>query len=508
VPEAGRRPGRPRRPPVVVVGGGITGLATAWSLRHDAEVTVVEASDRLGGKIRTVELPGAGVDVEAGPDTFLARAPHATRLCRDLGLGGDLVEPATGKAFVWTGGALHALPRDHVLGVPVDLLALARSGLLPPAAVARAALDLVLPRTRLPEDPTVADVVGRRMGAGVLDRLVEPLIGGINAGRADDLSLAATAPQLAAAAAASRSLVLGLRRHRRDTPPASDGPLFLGIAGGMHRLVDRLQSELRAAGVCVLTGTAATAIEPAGANYRVATTGRAAVGPTAVGPAPVGPTAGEAGNAVAEADAVVITVPAYAAAPLLPPAAGDLAAIAYASVAVTTLAYRPDSFPASLDGAGFLVPRVDGRLMTACTFTTSKWPPPAGAELVLLRASAGRAGDDRPDHLGDAELVARLHDELHEAIGVTGPPAASLVTRWANGFPQYQPGHQRRVDRIDATLAAELPGVFVAGAAYRGLGIAACVRQAEEAAAKVRSRLAGAAAAAVTAGSPPPSGRP
>jgi oxygen-dependent protoporphyrinogen oxidase len=249
----------------------------------------------------------------------------------------------------------------------------------------------------------------------------------------------------------------------------------------MERLVDRLQSELAAAGVALRTGTPVTEVEPAGSGYRVVTAGGGLATPDTID---------------AAADAVVVTLPAFAAAHLLPPAANDLAAIRYVSVAVTTLSYRPESVPIPLDGAGFLVPRVDGRLMTACTFTTTKWPSTAAAGLVLVRASAGRAGDDRPDHLDDNALVARLHDELAAAIGVIDPPVASLVSRWTDGFPQYQPGHTRRVNRIEASLTAEMPGVAVAGAAYRGLGIAACIRQAEEAAAKVRTRL--------TAGSPRP----
>jgi protoporphyrinogen/coproporphyrinogen III oxidase len=471
-------------PTVVVVGGGITGLATAWFLRHRARVTVLEADDRLGGKIRTSSL--AGVAVEEGPDTFLARVPHARSLAVDLGLGDDLVEPATGKAFVWSRGGLRPLPAGQVLGVPVALGPLLRSGVLPPGAVARAGLDLVLPRGRgrLSADPSVAEVIGARMGQAVVDRLVEPLVGGINAGRADDLSLAATAPQLAEAAGSSRSLILGLRRARRraaartaaepvtdpgvPTPGSDTGSLFLGVAGGLGRLVDRLAAALTEAAVEVRTSVAVTAVEPDSAGgYRVV----AADGPV-------------------DASAVVVTVPAFAAAPLLRTAAPDVAAdlerIRYASVAVATLGYRPDDLPHPLDGAGFLVPRVERRLMTACTWTTSKWPASRGSGLVLVRASAGRAGDDRPADLDDAELVAHLHRELSDIIGVRQPPVVNLVSRWPNGFPQYQPGHLRRVDRIEAGLRAAMPGVTVAGAAYRGLGIAACVRQAEEAAARVR----------------------
>lgn len=460
------------RPRVVVVGGGITGLTTAWFLRDQARVTVLEADDRLGGKIRTTSL--ADVPVEEGPDTFLARVPHARDLAVALGLGDDLVQPATGRAFVWSRGRLRPLPGGQVLGVPVALGPLARSGVLGPGAMARAGLDLVLPRSRpgLSADPSVADVIGARMGRVVVDRLVEPLVGGINAGRADDLSLAATAPQLAEAAASSRSLILGLRRNRRrQATHAPTGPLFLGVTGGLGRLVDRLAAALREAGIDIRSGLGVKAVEPDGVGgYRVVTS-----------------------DGVVEAEAVVVTVPAFAAAPLLrgtaPAVADDLERIRYASVAVATLAYRPEDLPSPLDGAGFLMPRVERRLMTACTWSTSKWPALAASGLVLVRASAGRSGDDRPADLDDAELVAHLHRELSDVMGMRQPPVTHLVSRWPNGFPQYQPGHQRRVDRIDASLATAMPGVTLAGAAYRGLGIAACIRQAEEAASTLLARL-------------------
>ena len=439
---------------VAVVGGGITGLATAYYLRKaGVAVTVVEAGE-LGGKIQTREL--AGVPVEAGPDTFLARVPWAVDLCRELGLGGELVEPATGKAFLWTGGALRPLPERHVLGVPIALRPLLACGVLSKAGVARAALDLVLPRSRHGADPSVAAVVGRRMGRQVVDLLVDPLVGGINAGRADVLSLAATARPIAEGAARSRSLVLGLRQARA----APAGPVFLGLKGGLHRLVDRLAEDVDV----IRTGTAVRGITDGAGGYTVA-----------CDPGPD-----------VEAGAVVITVPSYAAAGMVealsPVAAGHLAAIRHASVVTATLAYRPSALPRPLDGAGMLVPRVEGRLMTACTWSTTKWPALASSGMVMLRASSGRDGDDRAMELPDAEIVRRLHDELAEALDLTEPPEASLVARWPRGFPQYEVGHQGRVDAIEATLAADAPGVFVAGAAYRGLGIAACIEQAQRAA--------------------------
>lgn len=441
---------------VAVVGGGITGLATAWYLaKAGATVTVVEAGAWAGGKIRTGEL--AGVPVEAGPDTFLARVPWAVDLCRELGLGDELIAPATGKAFVWTGGRLAPLPGRQVLGVPTALRPLLRAGVLSSAGVARAALDLVLPASRFGPDPSVADVVGRRMGREVVERLVEPLVGGINAGRADRLSLAATARQIADGAARHRSLVMGLRQ----APPAPAGPVFLGLTGGLQRLVDALAAGLDD----VRLGVPVTSLARTAAGvYRLELPD---------------------GDGV-EAEAAVLTVPSYAAAGLLsglsPAAATALAAIRHASVVTVTLAYPPSALARPLDGAGMLVPRVDGRLLTACTWSTSKWPALAESGMVMLRASAGRDGDERAMDMGDDEVVRRVNDELADAVGVRGRPKDALVTRWPNGFPQYDVGHQARVTSIEAALEADAPGVLVAGAAYRGLGIAACIEAAQRAA--------------------------
>ncbi|MGH9263414.1 MAG: protoporphyrinogen oxidase [Acidimicrobiales bacterium] len=449
-----RRPDR-----VAVVGGGITGLATAWFLRQQGlSATLVEAGDRLGGKIQTLDLDG--VPVEAGPDTFLARVPWAVDLCKELGLEAEMVAPATGKAFLWIGDRLHPLPERHVLGVPTALGPLLRSGVLSAAGVARAALDLVLPPTRYGPDPSVADVVGRRMGREVLDRLVDPLVGGIHAGRADCLSLASAARPLADAADRSRSLVVGLRRPAGTGP---SGPVFLGLVGGLQRLVERLAEEVASARL----GTRVETIAPAGTGWRLA----CSPGPDV------------------DADAVVVTVPSFAAAGIVsevsPTAAEHLGAIRHASVLTATLAYPRSAVAHPLDGAGMLVPRVEGRLLTACTWSTSKWPALARGDTVLLRASAGRDGDDRVMELDDGEVVRRLHDELDEALGLREGPSASLVSRWPRGFPQYEVGHQARVDAIEAALAADAPGIVVAGAAYRGLGIAACIEQARRAAAIV-----------------------
>lgn len=428
---------------VTVVGGGITGLAAAWELvQRGASVTLLEGGPRLGGKIETIDVDG--VAVEAGADAFLARVPWATDLCRELGLEEELVSPAVSRALVWSRGRLRPLPEQMLLGVPTDVLGVARSGLLSPLGLGRAACDLVLPRSTIADDVSVASLVGRRLGRQVVERLVDPLVGGINAGRTEDLSAAAVAPQVLAAARSHRSIVLGARRQR----VGANGPVFLTVRAGLGRLVERLAASLRANGAAIHTDAPVASLDELGPR-------------------------------------VVLAVPAAAAASLVRPrsprAADELDAIEYASVTLVTFAYEDEAVPA-LDASGFLVPRREGRLMTACSFGTSKWPQWAPPGQAVLRVSAGRAGDDRVMHMGAQEVVERLHDELVAAVGISAVPTSARVHRWESAFPQYRVGHLDRVGRIERALAEDAPTVVVAGAAYRGLGIPACIEQGRAAA--------------------------
>jgi len=234
------------RPHIAVVGGGITGLATAYHLVRQCEgvppqITLIEAGDRLGGKIRTEAFAGLAVDL--GPEAFVAQGPEVRELCRELGLEEELEAPATSKTYVWTRGRLRALPGGLVYGVPTSAGALARSGILSLPGIARAGLDLLLPRQQVPPDPSVMQVIGSRLGREVVERLVEPLLGGIHAGRADSLSLESIASSLAAAAKRHRSLMLGLRSVRPGKE-AQSSPMLLGITGGLERLVERLHQAL------------------------------------------------------------------------------------------------------------------------------------------------------------------------------------------------------------------------------------------------------------------------
>lgn len=471
-------PPRPRH--VAVVGGGISGVAAAWSLRaalgDSVRLTLLEAGPALGGKLRVSDL--AGLPVDEGAESVLWRRPEAVDLARAVGLGDDLVHPAATGASVWGRGRLRPLPARTVMGVPADLRPVVAGRLLSPAGVARAGLDAVLPGRPPEGDVAVGRLVRRRMGAQVVDRLVEPLLGGVYAGRADELSLQATVPQLAEQVARTRSLLMAARRA---VPPPAHGtpppPVFAGLRGGVGRLPGAVA---RASGAEVRTRVTVREVArlPDG-------TWRLVAGPV---PRPE----------VLEADAVVLAVPAAPAARLLadvvPAAARELAAVEHASVAVVSLALRPSDLPGPLRGTGFLVPPTEGRLVKAATFASAKWAWLADLDpgLVVVRASVGRHGEERDLQRADPDLADAVRRELADLIGLHGRPVAARVTRWGGGLPQYAVGHLDRVARIRSAVA-EVPGLELCGAAYEGVGVPACIATARAAAARlVHDLVAGA----------------
>jgi oxygen-dependent protoporphyrinogen oxidase len=433
---------------VAVIGGGIAGLAAAWELRDRAEVTVFEPG-HLGGRLQTGTFAGQPTDL--GADAFLTRVPEAVALCDELGLGDELVAPAAGRTLLWWRGRLRPLPDGLVLGVPRRLGPLLRSGLLSPLGMARAGLDLVLPRAAVPDDVAVWDLVARRFGRQVASRLVDPLLGSIHAGRTEELSAAATAPQLLAAARRSRSLLLGLRAS--GAAATGGGPLFLTPRGGIATLADRLVDALVGHGVGIVAQPVAAVRFAAGGGVEIA---------------PIGE----------HYDAAVLAVPAPVAAGLL----GDVAprglpAITATSVALVTMAFADGELPVPEGVNGVLVSREEGRLMTACSFASNKWPQRTTPGLSVVRVSTGWSGDDRPDRITDEALVGRLSAELGAALGAgTVPgPVEWQVNRWPASFPRYLPGHLGRVAAIESELAARAPAVALAGSSYRGAGIPACI---------------------------------
>lgn len=455
---------------VAVVGGGITGLVAARDLaRAGADVVLVEP-DRLGGKLQTTPFDDGVLDEAA--DTFLARVPEGVDLCRELGLEGELVSPAFRRAFVWSHGALRALPEGQLLGVPTDLDELAGTGIVSEAGLVEARRDLETPLVAPDGDVAIGPVLRARFGDEVVDRLVDPLVGGINAGTVDELSLAATVPQLDAAVRSGAASITEACRAQRAAATDPSAPVFFAPRGGMGALAQAVRHDAEAHGMTTARARA-TSLERSGSGWRLRLDGASPV----------------------DTDAVVITTPAGPAAELLHPhaarAATLLAAIPYASVALVSLAVDRSGVEHALDGTGYLVPAVEGRTITACSWASSKWAHLTGPENVWLRASVGRDGDDRALRLDDDTLLHAVLDDLRDTMGLHGTPREVRIGRLPGSFPQYRPSHLTRVDAVDAELATHTPGVVVAGAALRGLGVPACIRQGRSAAARVSARLGG-----------------
>lgn len=453
---------------IVVAGGGVAGLVAARDATlAGATVTVIEPGP-LGGKVHASAFDGAVLDEAA--DNFLARVPEGLELCRALGLEGDLVSPAARRARVWSRGELRLLPEAQLLGVPTDLDELDASQILSPDGARRVRDDLTTPLTAPTEDVTIGSVIRARLGDEALERLVDPLVGGINAGDTDHLSLAATVPQLDAAVRSGRPSLIEACQAQRAAVADPTAPVFFAPKGGMASLIDALVADLDARGVTFVREVVAD-LRPHGPAWRVDV----------------------AGGSALSADGVVVTAPAAPAAALLRPhaarAATLLAAIPYASVAMISLAVPRAAIDRELDASGFLVPRVERRTVTACSWTSSKWPHLAGAGTVWLRASVGRDGDEGALALPDDALVDAALTDLAELMALRGRPTETRVTRWDRSLPQYRPGHLDRVAAIDADLADTSPPLAVAGAALRGLGVPACIRQGADATRRVLAAL-------------------
>jgi oxygen-dependent protoporphyrinogen oxidase len=502
------------RPSVAVVGGGIAGLAAAWELVEGPpadggtrpDVHVFEESDRVGGKLQAAEFAGRTVDLAA--DAFLGRRPEATDLCDELGIAGSLVPVGAAGASIWARGRLRPMPSGLNLGVPTRWWPLARSGILGPLESLRPALDLVTPHRRTAGafgDRAVGPIVEERLGRPVVERLVDPLVGGINAGAVDQLSAAATFPVLIGASHQPGSLMRSLARaaaraaQAAPAPAGAPSPVFWSLPEGTASLATLLAEALTRRGVTIHTGTAVEAIERAEASggsdpgWRLTLAGR---GPGRASDQGEVPVRGEVPAALT-VDGLILAVPAPRAAVLLalpaPEAAGLLSTVGYASVSVVTLALPAGSLGTTLRGTGFLVPRtstVEGRpaLVTGVTYLGRKWPHLGRPEDELVRASVGRAGDLRHTGLDDDELVASVVGELSGLAGLRERPVEARVTRWEGAFPQYEVGHLLRVGQVEQSLAA-LRTVAVAGAALRGVGIPACIGSGRSAARQVLAGL-------------------
>jgi oxygen-dependent protoporphyrinogen oxidase len=443
---------------LVVVGAGITGLAAAfeWRRTHpDDEIVVLEAGARVGGKLARVDLAGRWYDT--GPEAVLARVPEAVELIAALGLAEQLVPAQTTQASVVLPEGRFPLPARTLQGVPTTADGL--DGVLTPAGIARVRAEAELPPLRLAGDVSVGGLLRERLGDEVVDRLVEPLLGGVYAGRPDDLSLAATMPALAAQLPSAPS-VLAAAIAARDAGARSrgdvDGPVFVTVRDGIGSLPEAL---VAASGADVRLGTRVTGLRRAAGGFALDVEG----------------------GGTLPADAVVLATPAAPTARLLadvaPGAVEPLQGIPYASMAVVAMAFPEQPVSA---GSGLLVPPVTGRLVKGVTVSSSKWPHLSGG-VLRVRSSVGRFGDDAALQRDDADLTAAVVADVAELLGLARPePVQTHLVRWVDGLPQYLVGHPQRVAAIRSAVGA-VPGLAVAGAAYGGVGVPACIRDARRA---------------------------
>jgi oxygen-dependent protoporphyrinogen oxidase len=466
---------------VVVIGGGIAGLAAAHRLVELAresgsalDLVLVEATGRLGGTIRTERADG--FLLEAGPDSFISEKPWALALAERIGLGPRLrgTDERFRRTYVVHGGRLHPLPEGFLLLAPTRAWPVLASGVFSWRGKLRLGLDLVLPRRSAGGDESLGSFVRRRLGREALERVAQPLVGGIYTADPDRLSLAATMPRFLALEREHRSLILGLRRTARagEARGASGArwSLFVTLAGGMEELVTALAARLPPGAARV--GTPVTAVELAPDGWRVR----------------VGD------GAPLSADGVVLAGPAPGMAGLVRGVDSRLAAlldgIAYASSVTVALAYPRSAIRHPLDGFGFVVPRVEGRATLACTFSSVKYPARAPDGFALLRVFVGGGLQEGLLAQEDQALVRLAHDDVARLLGITGQPSLSRLWRHPGTMPQYDVGHLDRIAVIESRLEA-LPGLALAGGAYRGVGIADCVRSGEAAAERLNSSLKG-----------------
>ncbi|HEU4792242.1 MAG TPA: protoporphyrinogen oxidase [Nitrolancea sp.] len=457
----------------VIAGGGISGLTAAYRLRRlaraagiDLRITLIEADTRLGGKILTEQVDD--LVIEAGPDSFLSQKLPAIQLCQELGLSDRLIgtREGGGGTYILREGRLEPLPEGITMLVPTRLRPLIGSRLLSTRAKLRMGLDVLIPPLTSGDDESVAAFVTRRLGREAFERMAQPLLSGIYAGDANQLSLEATFPRLRQIEREHGSLVRGVLAQRRQRQTTSGGGQrytpFVSLRAGIGELVDALAAQLE--DVEIRLGTAVSGIEQRpGGGYRVHLSDGEAL----------------------EADVLLLATPADVSAGLLAPVRPDLAAllqaIPYVSSATITLAYRQADVGKLGEGRGFVIPRIENRELTAVTWASNKFPYRAPDGLMLLRAFVGRAGRESAVDLPDDLILRLVREELREILGLTAQPVLSRIYRWHQALPQYVLGHLDRLAEIDRQFT-DLPGMILLGAAYRGVGIPDCIQSGNQAA--------------------------
>ncbi|WP_342477582.1 protoporphyrinogen oxidase [Paenibacillus sp. FSL H7-0350] len=458
---------------VVIIGGGLSGLSAAFYIRKfyreaavEPQITLIEKDKVLGGKIETLHRDG--FVIEKGPDSFLARKIAMVDLARELELDHELVStnPNAKKTYILQRGKLHPMPAGLVLGIPTELKPFLKSGLVSFGGKMRAMMDFVLPPRRSAEDESLGDLIERRLGTEVLENMTEPLLAGIYAGDMRKISLQATFPQFGEVERQYGSLIRGMTTGRKpvETHTGTKKSAFLTFRQGLQSLVHALIHELQ--DVRQITGTGAKSIRVLGG-----------AGSSGASRYEVELESGE----LLEADDIYVTVQNFAAAELLRPHVdvSALDAVNYVSVANVVLAFTRQDIVTEYDGSGFLVPRKEGRNITACTWTSTKWLHTSPDDKVLLRCYVGRSGDEQNVELPDDALAELVRKDLKEIMGITAAPLFTEITRLRSSMPQYPVGHPGRIAGLRSELAQKLPGVYAFGAGYDGIGMPDCIKQAK-----------------------------
>ncbi|RFU62127.1 protoporphyrinogen oxidase [Peribacillus glennii] len=455
---------------IAVIGGGITGLASAFYLQKKAkeeslpyEIVLIEASPRLGGKVQTAVRDG--FVIEKGPDSFVARKLSASRLAREVGMEDKLVYNTAGKSYVLVKDRLHPMPGGSIMGVPTEIGPFITTGLFSPMGKLRAAADFVLPRSEKKGDQSLGEFFRRRLGDEVLENLIEPLLSGIYAGDIDKLSLMATFPQFYEVEQQYRSLIFGMKKTTPASPskPPKNAPKkggFLTFTTGLQSFIDAIDAHLESGSV--LKGVRVEQIKKEDNNtYRLRLNN----------------------HEVMYADAVIVSTPHRAIPGMFPNQTffEPLREMQATSVATVAMAFDQSAITQDIDGTGFVVSRNSDYTITACTWTHKKWPHSTPKGKVLIRCYVGRAGDEAVVDLSDDEINNIVLEDLNKTMSITSKPDFSIITRWKDSMPQYTVGHKQRIESVKKGVKAEFPGVFLAGSSFEGLGLPDCIDQAERA---------------------------
>lgn len=469
---------------ILVVGGGITGLTAAYYLQKEIKdknlpysITLVEKTDRLGGKIATEVKDG--FVIEKGPDSFLARKQAIIDLTLELGMEDQLVgtNPRARKNYILYRNKLHIMPPGLILGIPTKVGPFIKTGLISPLGKLRAAMDLLIPAKKEDDDESLGGFLQRRLGKEVAENIAEPLLSGIYAGDTQTLSLDATFPQFKAVEKKYGSIVKGMMGSRRagvgakqpqlNLPPVAKESMFLTFRTGLQTLVKRLVESLDLVHIEMNQMIADCSFE--GKQYRV----------------------NLQDDREFLADAIILATPTYETKGLLRDleTASLLDDITYVSVANVVLGYHRRDLEYPLDASGFVVPRKEGRNITACTWTSSKWLHTSPEDQVLFRCYIGHTQEQDLVDLPDEELVKVVQKDLSSIMGVKAAPLFYKVTKWIDAMPQYRVGHLERLKEIRKELELFRPGLFLAGSGYSGVGIPDCIQQGKDAASQLIQHL-------------------